>query len=414
MNFDEFGLHPDLLEGLDAMNFRETTPIQERSLPVILDGKDLIACAQTGTGKTAAYILPVIDNILKTGHRGLNTLVLAPTRELAKQIDQQIDGFTYFVDISSISIYGGGDGVTWGQQRKALDEGVDIIIATPGRLLSFLTLVNRKLPELKHLVLDEADRMLDMGFYDDIINIVKAISAERQTLMFSATMPPRIRELARNIMQKPVEINIAVSAPASGITQKVYRINDENKSAFTRQILSDEELSSILIFASTKEKVRMISGQLKQADLSVKAFHSDLEQNVREEILRDFRNRKIRIIVGTDVLSRGIDIENISLVLNYDTPSDPEDYVHRVGRTARAERKGMAITFVNSSDYESLDRIEKLIGYPVPVAELPAEFGPPSVRPAKKKGEGFRGRRKKGPGKGNRRKGYNPKGKRKG
>jgi len=375
LEFKNLKLSKELLEGLDAMNFIETTPIQELTIPIIMEGKDVVACAQTGTGKTAAYILPILNNIITSGHKGLNTLVLAPTRELAQQIDQQIDGFAYFVPVSSISIYGGGDGVTWEQQRRALDEGVDMIIATPGRLLSFLTLGNRKLPELKHLVLDEADRMLDMGFYDDIVKIVKNVSVKRQTMLFSATMPYRIRQLAKTILNDPKEVNIAISKPAEGITQQAYMVYDNQKERLIEDILKDTEINTALIFASTKEKVKLLQKIFRKKDDSSEAFHSDLEQKEREEILRRFKSKKLRIIIGTDVLSRGIDVEGIDLVINYDVPPDPEDYVHRVGRTARAEREGKAITFINDHDLPRLHKIESLIGYQIPRTPLPEDYG---------------------------------------
>ncbi len=375
MNFEDLKLHPDLLSGLDAMNFRNATPIQEMAIPHILNGRDIVACAQTGTGKTAAYLLPILNNILVTGHRGLNTLVLAPTRELAQQIDQQIDGFAYFVPVSSISIYGGGDGATWDQQKRALDEGADIIIATPGRLLSFLTLGNRKLPELKHLVLDEADRMLDMGFYDDIVRIVKALPEKRQTLLFSATMPPKIRQLANSILKDPAEVNIAIAKPAEGITQKAYMTYDNQKDSLLIDILKDEAIQSAIIFASTKDKVKQLFNRFKKAGIGAEAFHSDLDQATREDIMRQFKGKRLRILIGTDVLSRGIDVEGINLVVNYDVPPDPEDYVHRVGRTARADKKGTAITFINEDDIKRFSRIESLIGYEIAKDPLPSELG---------------------------------------
>lgn len=401
MDFSELKLHPDLLSGLDAMNFRSATPIQELAIPVILQGKDVIACAQTGTGKTAAYILPVINNILMSGHKGLNTLVLAPTRELAQQIDQQIDGFAYFLDISSISIYGGGDGSAWNQQRKALDEGVDIIIATPGRLLSFLALGKRQLPALKHLVLDEADRMLDMGFYEDIIKIVKNISAERQTLLFSATMPPRIRQLARSIMKDPEELNIAIAKPAEKITQEAYMTFESQKEPMLLSLLNDDKVTSAIVFASRKSKVKDLFSALKRKGVNAEAFHSDLEQEQRERIMRSFKSKNTRILVGTDVISRGIDVEGIDLVVNYDVPPDPEDYVHRVGRTARAERNGHAVTFINGEDIRKFQRIEALIGYEINKPALPLELGEgPEYQSDKRSSKGsFRG--KKGHGKKN-------------
>jgi hypothetical protein len=384
VGFEQFNFHQQLVDGLDAMNFRNPTPIQEQAIPIILKGQDLIACAQTGTGKTAAYTLPVLNNIIQSDRRHLNTLILAPTRELAQQIDQQLDGFSYFLPISSISIYGGGDGVTWEQQKKALKEGADIIIATPGRLISLLGAGDIQFQHLEHLILDEADRMLDMGFSDDIIKIISYLPKKRQTLLFSATMPPKIRQLALKILTNPAEVSIAISKPAEGILQQAYLVHDEQKLGLLQKILKQDEYTSILIFASTKENVKKVNQELRKVNVASKAFHSDLEQAEREEILRAFRSKKLRVLVGTDVLSRGIDVEGISLVINYDSPNDPEDYVHRIGRTARADTRGTAITFINNKDQRKFQRIEKLIGKEVEKVMLPEEFGVgPIYDPAK-------------------------------
>ena len=357
------------------MGYTKPTPIQEQAIPVILQDKDIIACAQTGTGKTAAYILPVIHKIINTDHRHLNTLVIAPTRELAQQIDQQIEGFAYFTGVSSIPVYGGGDGATWDQQRKALDHGADIIIATPGRLIALLAGGTVNLDHLKHLILDEADRMLDMGFNEDIVRIISYLPKERQTLLFSATMPPRIRQLANKILRQPMEINISLAKPAEGILQQAYMVYDTQKVPLIRHLLNVGNYSSVLMFASTKENVKKLEQTLLRAGLPVRAFHSDLEQAEREEILRAFKSRQIKIIIGTDVLSRGIDVEGISLVVNYDVPPDPEDYVHRVGRTARAETTGTAITFINERDQRKFFGIENMIGSTVPKLVVPASLG---------------------------------------
>ncbi len=336
MTFQDFNFDPKLTEGLESMGYNKPTPIQEKAIPAIMARKDLIACAQTGTGKTAAYLLPILNNIIHSEKRHLNTLVIAPTRELAQQIDQQIEGFAYFLGVSSIPVYGGGDGAIWEQQKKALEAGVDIIIATPGRLMAQLASGVIKLDDVEHLVLDEADRMLDMGFYEDIIRIIKYLPAHRQTLLFSATMPPKIRALATRILKNPEEINIAISKPAEGILQQAYVVYDEQKEKLINHIFKTGQYNSVLIFASTKENVKKLDRALQKIGIMAKAIHSDLEQVERENILREFKNKKLSILVGTDVLSRGIDVEGISLVINFDVPPDPEDYIHRIGRTARA------------------------------------------------------------------------------
>ena len=400
MTFQDFHFDTKLQEGLDSMGYAKPTPIQEQAIPVILENKDVIACAQTGTGKTAAYILPVIHKIINTDHRHLNTLVIAPTRELAQQIDQQIEGFAYYTGVSSIPVYGGGDGATWELQRKALDHGADIIIATPGRLIALLAGGTVNLDHLKHLILDEADRMLDMGFFDDIVRIISYLPKQRQTLLFSATMPPRIRQLANKILNQPIEINISIAKPASGILQQAYMVYDTQKVGLILHLLKTGNYSSVLVFASTKENVKKLEQTLLKAGLPVRAFHSDLEQNEREDILRAFKSKQINIIIGTDVLSRGIDVEGIGLVVNYDVPPDPEDYVHRVGRTARAETTGTAITFINDKDQRKFFGIENMIGTVVPKLPLPTSLGEaplyqPEVRP-----KTFDRKRSPGPNKG--------------
>jgi len=376
------------------MGYAKPTPIQEKAIPVILENKDIIACAQTGTGKTAAYILPVLHKILHTDHRHLNTLVIAPTRELAQQIDQQIEGFAYFTGVSSIPVYGGGDGATWDVQRKALDKGADIVIATPGRLIALLAGGTVVFDHLKHLILDEADRMLDMGFFEDIVKIISYLPKQRQTLLFSATMPPRIRQLANKILNQPVEINIAVAKPAEGILQQAYMVYDSQKEALLSFLLKTHKWNSAIIFAGTKEMVKKLGARFERSGLPAKAFHSDLEQNEREDILRAFKSRQLSILIGTDVLSRGIDVEGISAVINYDVPPDPEDYVHRVGRTARAETTGTAITFINERDARRFFTIESLIGSNIPKLDLPALLGPgPDYRPEERPHKQFPGRK---------------------
>lgn len=368
------------------MGYTKPTPVQQNTIPVILSGHDLIACAQTGTGKTAAYILPILNKIIHSEKRHLNTLVIAPTRELALQIDQQVEGFGYFLGVSSIPVYGGNDGATWDQQRKALEQGADIIIATPGRLIALLASGTIDFNHLQHLVLDEADRMLDMGFFDDIIKIIKYLPTKRQTLLFSATMPPRIRTLANQILVQPKEVNIAISKPAEGILQQAYLVYDHQKNVLLKHLLNQDDYKSVIIFSNSKENVKRLGSDLARAGLSAQSFHSDLEQAEREQILNRFKNRQLQIIIGTDILSRGIDVEGIGLVINYDTPHDAEDYVHRIGRTARAERTGVAITFVNEKDHHKFLRVEKLIGKEIAKLPLPADLGEgPAISAASRK-----------------------------
>lgn len=379
------------MEGLYSMGYKTPTPIQQQAIPVILENKDLIACAQTGTGKTAAYLLPIIDHIVRAPTRHLNALIIAPTRELVLQIDQQVDGMGYFCSVGSIAIYGGNDGITWEKQKHALREGVDIICATPGRLIALLQNGDINFEHLQHLVLDEADRMLDMGFFDDINTIINYLPKERQTIMFSATMPSKIRLLANKITKNPEQINIAISKPAAGIVQQAYVVYDNQKEPILRSILKNEDYQSVIIFCSTKESVKALEKNLRKEESSMKAFHSDLEQAEREEIMRDFKSRKLRILIGTDILSRGIDVEGISLVINYDAPPDPEDYIHRIGRTARASRAGVAITFINQRDQIKFSRIEDLMGMEVPKLPVPEALGAaPSYDPAANKKEGAR------------------------
>jgi len=375
LDFKDFNFNPDLFEGLQAMGFRNATPVQQEAIPLILSKKDLIACAQTGTGKTGAYLLPIMNMIAGTEDRHNNTLILAPTRELAQQIDLQVEALSYFTNISSLTVYGGGDGIAYEQQKRSMREGVDIIIATPGRLISHLSSGVLKLDQLQHLVLDEADRMLDMGFYDDIMKIVSYLPHKRQTVMFSATMPPKIRKLAGSLLNHPEQISLAISKPAEGISQQVYLIGDEQKVPLLTSILKNGDYKSIIVFASTKEKVKNLGKVFRNLGLKAEAFHSDLGQSERESILLKFKNKQLPIIIGTDVLSRGIDVEGIDLVINFDAPHDAEDYVHRIGRTARAASKGTAITLVNNRDKRKLVNIEKLIEKEIERMPLPEHLG---------------------------------------
>jgi ATP-dependent RNA helicase RhlE len=375
LDFKDFDFNPDLLEGLLAMGFRNATPIQEQAIPLILAKKDLIACAQTGTGKTGAYLLPIMNMISNTKDRHNHTLILAPTRELAQQIDIQVEALSYFTNISSLTVYGGGDGIAYEQQKRSMREGVDIIIATPGRLISHLSSGLLKLDQLQHLVLDEADRMLDMGFYDDIMKIVSFLPEQRQTVLFSATMPPKIRTLAAKLLQHPEEISISISQPAAGINQQAYFIHDSQKVKLLTELMKNVEFPSILIFASTKEKVKNLGKVFRGLGFKAEAFHSDLDQKERESILSEFKNKRVPVLIGTDVLSRGIDVEGISLVINFDVPHDPEDYIHRIGRTARAATTGTAITLVNDKDKRKFSNIEKLIDKKIERMPLPEHLG---------------------------------------
>ncbi len=378
MKFESFGLSPQLLDALGYMNFEKATAIQEKAIPEILNNKDIIGCAQTGTGKTAAFILPILHKIEQSPKRkGTNTLIIVPTRELALQIDQQVQGLAYFTGATCATVYGGGDGVSWEAERKALEQGSDIIIATPGRLISHINNGYVNFKQVEHLILDEADRMLDIGFHDDILKVIKLLPAKRQSLLFSATMAPKIRKLAREILTDPIEVNLSVSKPAAGVTQNVYLVFDKQKNPLVSKILSDKDnFKSIIIFCSTKKKVEQLARILKSKNYSVEGVSSDYEQNYREQVLLNFKSRKTRIVVATDVLSRGIDIKDINLVLNYDVPNDPEDYVHRIGRTARAETKGMAITLVNEDDMYKYHRIEQTIEIINEKLAPPAELGP--------------------------------------
>ena len=379
MTFQDFNFNEQLFEGIQSMGFNTPTPIQEMAIPVILNGQDLIACAQTGTGKTGAYLLPVLNHISSTNKHHTSALILAPTRELAQQIDQQVEGLAYFTGVSSIAVFGGGDGMAYEQQRRGIQNNVNIIIATPGRLIAHLTSGVLKLNHLTHLILDEADRMLDMGFSDDIMKIISYLPKTRQTLLFSATMPGRIRSLAKSVLKDPQQINIAISQPAVGIDQQIYRLHDQQKTPLLQLILRDSAYTSTIIFASRKEIVKSLYKELKAIKINAMAFHSDLEQKEREEILLKFKNKQLPVIIGTDALSRGIDVEGIDLVINYDVPGDPEDYIHRIGRTARAATTGTAITFVNHRDERKLKNIEQLIEKPIRLVGLPDELA--SIQP---------------------------------
>ena len=377
MKFSELNLEESVLQALDAMNFQECTPVQEHTIPVILEGKDLIGVAQTGTGKTAAYLLPVINQLSKGGYPedSINCIIMSPTRELAQQIDQQMEGFSYFMPISSVAIYGGNDGVRFEQEKKGLTLGADVVIATPGRLISHISLGYVDLSKVSFFILDEADRMLDMGFSDDIMQIVKHLPKERQTIMFSATMPTKIQQLAQTILHNPVEIKLAVSKPAEKIIQAAYICYETQKLGIIESLFNEQQPERVIIFASSKQKVKEVAKSLKRMKLNVGEMHSDLDQSQREDIMHEFRNGRINILVATDIVARGIDIDDIRLVINYDVPHDSEDYVHRIGRTARANNDGCAITFVSETEQTRFKQIENFLGKDIYKIPVPAELG---------------------------------------
>ena len=370
MYFDELALSDEVLDALWDMHFDECTPVQAETIPVILDRRDVISCAQTGTGKTAAYILPLLTNLAYDDHdpNKLNAIIMAPTRELAQQIDQQMEGFGYYVPFSSVPIYGGKDtNGSWGNQVSGLQKGADIVIATPGRLLSQMNIYDVDFSGVKYFILDEADRMLDMGFYDDIMTIVRKLPKDRQTILFSATMPEKIRRMARAIMRHPVEVQIAVSRPPESIKQMHAYVNESDKPTQVLSLLAarGEEnvpLKKVIIFAGKKQRVKELTRTLRSLKIDARAMHSDLEQSDRDQVMLDFKNGKIGVLVATDVVSRGIDVTDIPLVINYDVPHAPEDYVHRIGRTARAENSGEAMTLVSPDDVRYWKRIEKFLG----------------------------------------------------
>lgn len=377
MEFSELNLDESVLSALDTMNFKECTPVQEHTIPVLLEGHDLIGVAQTGTGKTAAYLLPVLSKLCNGEYPedSINCIIMSPTRELAIQIDRQMEAFSYFMPVSGVAVYGGNDGVRFEQEKKGLTLGADVVIATPGRLISHISLGYVDLSRVSFFILDEADRMLDMGFYDDIIQIVKHLPKERQTIMFSATMPEKIRQLADNILNNPVEVKLAVSKPAEKIIQAAYVCYESQKLEIIKDLFSSQQPERVIIFASSKVKVKEVTKALLKMKLNVGEMHSDLEQGQREEILHEFRNGKVNILVATDIVARGIDIDDIRLVINYDVPHDSEDYVHRIGRTARANNDGCAITFVSETEQTKFYQIEKFLDKTIYKLQIPDQIG---------------------------------------
>ena len=403
MDFYDLDLNDDVLDALDAMNFTTCTPIQEHTIPPLLEGRDLIGVAQTGTGKTAAYLLPILSMLSDGGYPddAINCIIMSPTRELAQQIDQAMEGFSYYVPVSSVAVYGGNDGIRYEQERRGLSLGADVIIATPGRLISHISLGNVDLSRTSFFILDEADRMLDMGFYDDIMQIAKQLPENRQTIMFSATMPDKIQKLASSILRDPVEVRIAVNKPAEKIVQTAYVCYETQKLGIIKSLFKETKPERVIIFSSKKTKVKEIAAAFKRMKLNVGEMHSDLDQSQRDVVMREFKNGRIDILVATDIVSRGIDIDDIRLVINYDAPHDCEDYVHRIGRTARAGADGCAITFVAVDDQARFAAIEEFIGREVHKLPLPEGLGDaPEYNPKKKSsgrsGKGGRGRGSKG------------------
>jgi superfamily II DNA/RNA helicase len=387
------------MQGIEAIGYETATPVQISAIPAILEGRDIIASAQTGTGKTAAFLLPVIEKLMAMPHDNqVKAMVIVPTRELALQIDQQMEGFSYYTNVSSIAIYGGTDGTVFSREKQALTEGADLIVCTPGRLMAHMNMGYIKFPELKFLILDEADRMLDMGFNEDILKIISFLPKQRQNLMFSATMPSKIRHLVKQILNNPVEINIAMSKPAEKIVQKAYVVYDTQKIPLIKMLLKETVMKRVLIFCSTKEKTRQLYHELKKAGIKAEEIHSTLEQAARENVIIRFKSGDIPVLVATDIVSRGIDIEDIDMVINYDVPHDAEDYIHRIGRTARASAEGTAVTFINERDQQRFGAIETLLEREVEKSLVPEQYGEtPVYNPKiKRKNEGrsFGGRRK--------------------
>mgnify|MGYP001038244641 CR=1 FL=1 len=387
MTFKDFNFNEEILQAIEVMGYEKPTPIQEQAIPAILEGKDLIGSAQTGTGKTAAFVLPLLQLIANKANKSddyIRAVVVVPTRELATQIDQQFEGFSYYTGITSIPVYGGSDGKNFIEEKNALSRGVDVVVCTPGRMIAHLNQGYVDLSRVDYLILDEADRMLDMGFMGDILRILSFMPESRQSLLFSATMPFKIRELARKILRKPTEINIAVSRPAEKVLQMAYIVFEEQKIPQITRLLHGKTNYRVLIFTETKLAARKLSDKLLRQHLDVAEIHSDLSQTEREQVLLAFRNRKINILVATNIISRGIDIEDIDLVINYNVPKEVEDYIHRIGRTARSQSEGVAITFVNPDDQFAFRAIELFLEKDIYKAKVDPEFGEtPTYNPQK-------------------------------
>ena len=378
MYFEDLDLNDNVLDALYDMRFDECTPIQEKCIPEILKGHDVLGVAQTGTGKTAAYLLPVLSKLADGGYpeSAINCVIMSPTRELAQQIDQGMQGFAYYLNgVSCVAVYGGNDGNRYDQELKSLALGADVVIATPGRFISHISLGNVDLSKVSFFILDEADRMLDMGFSDDIMTIAKKLPSTCQTIMFSATMPPKIEELAKSLLKNPIEIKLAVSRPAEKIQQKAYVCYETQKMGIIKDIFKAGDLKRVIIFSGSKQKVKQIAASLNRKHINCGEMHSDLDQEQRNDVMFKFKSGQIDVLVATDIVSRGIDIDDIAMVINYDVPHDAEDYVHRIGRTARADRDGKAITFVNEDDIYFFQQIESFLEKEVEKAQLPAELG---------------------------------------
>ena len=399
MYFDETQLNDNVLDALYDMRFDQCTPIQEKCIPPILEGRDLLGVAQTGTGKTAAYLLPILSKLDDGGypHDAINCVIMSPTRELAQQIDQAMQGFGYYLNgVSSVAVYGGNDGNRYDQELKSFQMGADVVIATPGRLISHISLGSADLSKVSFFVLDEADRMLDMGFSEDIKMIASKLPATCQTIMFSATMPEKIEELAKSLLKNPVEVKIAVSKPAEKIKQSAYVCYETQKIGIVKDLFRKGDLNRVIIFSGKKQKVKAINRTLQQMKINSGEMHSDLEQAERDEILYKFKTGQIDVLVATDIVARGIDIDDIAMVINFDVPHDPEDYVHRIGRTARAQRDGIAITFVSEDEISSFKQIEKFLGRVVDKNELPEGLGEtPDYNAPRSRGRGGKGRDEK-------------------
>ena len=390
MYFDELDLNDNVLDALYDMRFETCTPVQEQCIPEILAGKDVLGVAQTGTGKTAAYLLPVLSKLDDGGYPkdAINCVIMSPTRELAQQIDQAMQGFGYYLnDVSSVAIYGGNDGNRYDQELKSLTLGADVVIATPGRLISHISMGNADFSKVSFFILDEADRMLDMGFSEDIKKIAQLLPPTCQTIMFSATMPDKIEDLAKTLLKDPVIIKLAVSKPAEKIKQSAYVCYETQKLGIIQDIFKQGDLKRVIIFSGKKQKVKAINRALQRMHVNSGEMHSDLDQAERDQMLYKFKSGQIDVLVATDIVARGIDIDDIAMVINFDVPHDAEDYVHRIGRTARADRDGVAITFINEEDVHYFKQIEKLLEKEVEKTPLPEELG---EGPEYKEGRGQR------------------------
>ena len=406
MDFYDLDLSDNTLDAIDAMGWTSCTPIQEKCIPEIITGKDVLGIAQTGTGKTAAYLLPILSMLDEEDfpEESINCVIMSPTRELAQQIDQAMQGFSYYMDsVSSVAVYGGNDGSRYDQEYKSMKMGADVIIATPGRLISHINMGNVDLGKVSFFVLDEADRMLDMGFYEDIISIAKLLPTSCQTIMFSATMPQKIEDLAKNILKNPALIKLAVSKPAEKIKQMACVCHENQKIGVLKDIFKTYGQKRVIIFSSSKLKVKEINKNLKMHNINSGEMHSDLMQSQRDEVMYAFKTGQVDVLVATDIVARGIDIDDISMVINFDVPHDSEDYVHRIGRTARADHDGIAITLVRGKEVGKFMQIEKFLGHEVDKIPLPKGLGKAPeykvIEERKRKRDGGKGKRFRGKGK---------------